>query len=48
MGGNGLGHEKRHLVALLDTQDHPLVSITDLARLHETEGASETEMAWDL
>src|SRR5260370_22454181 len=39
--------QRQYLVALLDTANHPLVNITDLARLHQMEGDSETETAWD-
>lgn len=37
------GQEKQYLVAVLDTADYPLINLTDLARLHIVEGASDTD-----
>jgi hypothetical protein len=39
--------QQQHLVAVLDTAKDPRVNITDLARLHQMEGDSDTETAWD-
>lgn len=39
--------QKQNLVAILDTTNHPMINMTDLARLLLLEGESDTEIAWD-
>ncbi len=45
---SGLGKRGNMPVAVLDTSKRPDLDLSDLARLHELEGDSETEFAWDM